>query len=296
MNKYSLFVLSIVSIFLVVSINSCTDGTTESEKKDENINTGFLFRVVVKNSSGAPVQGIRVSAYNDPSIGGFPKYQKVSGSEKAMSQSTINYALPRFSRVTLSIYEMDGMLVQQPVLNMPAEAGMYNVSLSINSNTIGTRVYKAVLRVLNDTTQALLFTDSISIVLWQPDASVSVVGYSSNSGVVETGDSLAFPHLLNLPTLTHTTEKDPTPVGEIIIPSQVVITLTDTTTKKSVTFKRTVVHGKNEFGLTWSSAVQPFALSPYLFPNIFHAVKDTSISDVVPTAFRLQQNYPNPFN
>lgn len=287
--KHSSFFASVlIVIVLLTTLNSCNENSTDNTKKLSN---DFLFKVTVKNSAGAAVQGLRVSAYSDPTIAGFPKNQKTA---KINASSMINFALPKSCLVTLSLFELDGRTIQQPIKNSLLNAGSYAVTINIMNRSAGSRVYKAVLSAKNDTSNIELFRDSIYVALWQFDPSLSVLGYTSGAGVFETNDSLSFPNVLTIPPIVRTTEKDPTPIGMFTFPSDIVITLYDSTTHKSQTHKQKVYKGKNEFELVWNPTgviIEP------LVKNIFNtATPDTGIVGTIPTEFHLYQNYPNPFN
>ena len=287
----SFFLAAIFTLFaLLTALNSCNDSTTDNTKKSSN---DFLFKVTVKNSTGALVQGLRVSAYNDPTTIGFPKKQNPKNINSA---SSLNFALSKSCVVTLSILELDGKIVQQPMKNSLLNAGMYSVTISIINKSAGARVYKALLTAMNDTTHIEFFRDSIYIALWQFDPLYSILGYTSNTGIFETGDSLSFPNVLTLPPITHTTEKDPTPVGVFTFPSDVVITLYDSTTQKYQAFVRKVNKGKNEFELVWNPTGGALIAEPLLNGTFTVATSDTVIKETVPKEMRLYQNYPNPFN
>jgi hypothetical protein len=289
-NKYFNPTAIFTVLTLLIAMNSCNENTIDSSKKSSN---DFLFKVTVKNSAGAAVQGLRLSAYNDPAAIGFPKKFKTA---KINSASSLKFALSKSSIVTLSIIELDGRILQQPIKNSLLNAGSYSVTINIMDKSAGTRVYKAVLTAKSDTTNVEFFKDSVYIALWQFDPSFSILGYTSTTGIFETTDSLSFPNVLTLPPIIRTTERDPTPVGMFTFPSDVVIVLYDSTTQKSQAYSQKVNKGKNEFELVWNPAGGGLIIEPLLKNTVTIAVPDTGINETIPKETRLYQNYPNPFN
>jgi hypothetical protein len=275
------------------SIYSCNESVSDP---GESASKDFLFRVIIINSNGQPVPGLRVSAYNDPSKGGFSNIQQFYRGNKITSQSTLNFAISNNCKVTLSLYELNGNILQQPLNNELLDMGMYAVTLSVNNTMAGTRVYKAVLRAVNDTTNIQFFTDSIFITLWQPDPMFSILGYTSNEGIFEMYDTLSFPNLLTLPPMVRTFATGPDSVGIFTFSNDIVITLSDTINGMSQTYIRSITKGKNEFELNWnpsgyfmssqSNPIQRFEISKI----------DTGNTVITPDETRLYQNYPNPFN
>jgi len=280
------FTITILSTF-----NSCKNNATDSSGTNN-----FLFQVTVKNSTGQPVQGLRISAFNRPFNFEFPKRGNNHAVNKITSTSSIKFDLAKSCRVTLSLHELSGTKKQEPISDQLLQFGAYIVALKIIDATAGTRVYKVVLTAIDDTTKAQLFKDSVYITLWQPDPSLSVLDYTSSAGTVETSDSLLFPQLLTLPVMVRTNEMGDS-LGILTFPDDVVITVTDTAAQQSEQFIKKVVEGRNEFELIWnpSPTLQATKIVPTQYFNAAKA--DTSVGPVVtPTRFRLYQNYPNPFN
>jgi hypothetical protein len=292
MRNSILFLLISFTIFILLLNVSCKDNSVNPSNSVDN---NFSVKVVVKNSNAQPMQGIRVSAYNTFYTSALSKTESVVGLEKIQSASIINYTVKNSSLVTFAIYELDGRLVQSPIINRMSQPGIYSVIFSINSSNAGTRVYKGILTAINDTTQKAMFKDSIYLTLWQPDPNYSVLGYTSNTGTFETADSLAFPNVLILPQMIKTYSTSPDPVGTFSIPQNVVFTLTDTTTLQSISYTRQVVKGQNAFDLPWTPSIIPSKV-PNKLENRISAIIDTVVPVFIPMDWKLFQNYPNPFN
>jgi len=286
----SLFI-SLTMIIVLLSL-SCKNNAVNPGNSSQCL---FSVKVVVKNSNAQPLKGIRVSAYNTFYSSVLSKIESLAGPKKIQSTSVISYAVKNSSFMTFAVYELDGRLVQSPVLNKLSRPGMYMVLFSLNSSSAGTRVYKGILTAINDTTQQVMFKDSIYLTLWQPDPHLSILGYTTSTGTFETTDSLAFPNVLMLPPMIKTVATGPDPMGIFSIPQNVVFTLTDTATFQSVSYTRQVMMGQNEFDLSWNPSTTSLRVPDNVEIRKL-AINDTLIPVVVPTEWKLYQNYPNPFN
>jgi hypothetical protein len=182
--------------------------------------------------------------------------------------------------------------VQRTVQDRVSAPGLYSVNLSLR-NSYGVRVYRCRFTAADTATGAVLFRDSIQVVLWQPDPAVAVVGFSSAGGIVESSDSLLFPSIFDLPPFIRTDATGPTPLGTFTIPDSCTITLTDTLYGRSAVYGRRITPGSNTFILTWNpSGVVPLMAGPGSDERPIPARFSTFPS----VEWRLSQNYPNPFN
>ena len=280
------------SFFILLLLDmSCRDN---SVSVGNGTNT-FLVKITVKDSRGQPVQGLAVSLYNDLGQLVLKKERSSASPSEYDANTTISFSTASSSLVTLSMYDLDGRLVDSALADKPLLAGRYNVVESLNATGIGTRVYKSVLTAVNDTSGQILFKDSIYITLWNNNPSQSIAGYTSASGTYETTDSLSFPNVLTLPPMVATNETGPAPIGVFSFPDSVVITLTDTTSSKSVSYVRQVPKGQNEFSLSWSPSANDFAISHYSPPMQGRLVVVPRNSSAAPIRWALSQNFPNPF-
>jgi hypothetical protein len=177
--------------------------------------------------------------------------------------------------------------------NYVAQPGAYRASLII-AQQVPTRVYKCHLIAQDTTSGAILFKDSIYAVLWQPDASISILGWTGTNGTFETQDTLFFPNVMALPPLVRMGLNGDS-LGTFTIKDSVTITLTDTSTNRSLQFAGTVKKGVNDIQLTWN----PIAGSPNNGAEA-RAVSSNvcQVTRVAKTTleWKLKQNFPNPFN
>ncbi|MFA6455643.1 MAG: hypothetical protein WCW40_02385 [Bacteroidota bacterium] len=295
MNKLPSFKIIFLLGALLIMMNSCTEPSSDNGAGG-GTSSAFRLQVTVKDSSGKSLHGVRVSAYNYLFPPDLMKQFGSNSARKISSSAMITYALADTYRVSLSVNELDGRTISLPVQSRMSLPGMYAVTLSVNNSFAGTRVYKAVLSAVDTAARTERFRDSIYITLWQPDAEFSVVGYTSEKGVCESNDSLLFPHLLQLPAMTRTNATGPDSVGTFTFPDIYVITLTDTLTKQSQSFVRTVGKGTNDIQLTWNSSGIGISSVQWYSGNRYFIAADSTLPSRVPTVTKLFQNYPNPFN
>ncbi len=279
----------IVTVCVLVGLFiACDQGTSPP-----TVEEAFFFRVVVKDPAGNPVPGVRVSVYPPYDVGWLPKSSIIPSPLGVNASSTLNFALAATARVSLILYDLDGATIQQLIGNQLLNPGVYAYTIALQRRE-GARVMRCRLVARDTATGNVAFRDSIYVTLWQPDAQVAVLGYTSGSGTVESRDTLAFPYILSLPPIV-VTRFDPTPVGTFFFPDSCVITLTDTATAAQVTLGRRLVRGPNEIPVTWHPVGSPAPLrqggkSPFPQPSALRSVLGNTFE------WRLYQNYPNPFN
>lgn len=280
----------IILLAFVILFSSCKDDST-SPKLDE----GFSVKITVKNSSGIPVSGLRISSWNHLSLPPLGINKSSSETyELQKSSSTIVFAVPVRSYINLILYEADRTPLDT-IVNEQKEAGLYSCTWSINAQK-PTRVYKHRMTA-KDTSGVYLFTDSSYALLWQPDAEVSILGWTQQNGTFETKDKLLFPNSLNLPPLIHTSENGPEPLRTFSIRDTVTIVLTDTATHRQMTFVENIrKDGENNIQLVWN----PTLAKEWLPKEHSIEYKQTIIrsrqSSIKNFDWKLYQNYPNPFN
>ena len=277
--------LLVAALFLA----SCDDGEIIV-----NGPPGFSFRVEVKDIDSDRVEDIRVSAWNHISID-FSPMQKGSYREKAAHPpaTMFSFSLASDATIDFSMYDLAGVLVERLIdSNLTAGAHAYEW---YTTGQIPSGVYKCHLNAHDTLTNELLFEDFVYAVLWQPDPEVSVLGFTSTTGVYETHDSLLFPNVFDLPPMIHTST-DPTPLGTFSFRDTVTIWLTDTTTGKQQMFEKIVRRGTNNITLTWDP---PAATArPVAGTQAEPSQRLINIKNVTSPLqeWRLDQNYPNPFN
>jgi hypothetical protein len=272
---------------LIILFSSCKDDSISVQRDN-----GFSVKISVKDTVGNPVAGLRISAWNHLSLP-IIRFPKSGTLEPQKSTCTIDFAIPISSEAELSVFEADGKFIET-LWHQQFEAGLYQCNWSTNKQ-LPTRVYKYRLTA-KDTSGAYIFKDSSYAVLWQPDADISILGWTSNDGAFNTTDKLLFPNTLQLPQLIFTEVFGPDSAGTFTIRDTVTIVLTDTSTHKSISFNHVIKNDiENKIDLLWNpnlakqTSTEKISFSPM--------VKKSQIKlDGVPDKFKLYQNYPNPFN
>lgn len=254
----------------------------------------FSLNISVRNSNGGPVPGLRISAWNLLSPVTQPGLLKrVSHPPTTQSVTSIAFETPVASSVDLSAFELDGTLARTIFSNDRAAPGRYSTNWIIHGQ-VPTRVFKCRFVARDTASGVVLFKDSIYAVLQQPDASISILGWTDASGTFETQDTLLFPNLLTLPPLV-CTDANGTRLGTFSITDSVLVTLSDTTAQKSHQFARIVRDGVNDIQLVWN----PTAASA-IDSETQHApqgpARQAARNSTSTLAWKLEQNAPNPFN
>ena len=279
----------IILLAFAMMFSSCKDNSISIQKDN-----GFSVKISVTDPSRNPVAGLRISAWNHLSI---PQsnliLSKMFYKNPLKSICTIDFAIPIASEAELSVFEADGKLIET-LWHKQFEAGLYQCNWSTNKQ-LPTRVYKYRLTA-KDTSGAYMFKDSSYAVLWQPDADISILGWTSHDGTYNTNDKLLFPNTLQLQKLTYTEVFGPDSLGSFAIHDTVTIVLTDTSTHKYISFTNVVKKDvENKIDLLWDPSLAK-QNTPEKIP-LAPTIKKSRIKfDGIPDKFVLYQNYPNPFN
>ena len=303
-------IIKIFSIIVMILLSSCKDNTTSPQPTK----TGFSVKITVKNSSGTPVAGLRINAWNHfPSsfLLGRQATHNVSSSIQSLhsvqAASSINFSTASIARINLSVFEFDGTPVSTLIDDI-RPAGRYSVQWN-NQAHKPPRVYYYRLIAQDTATAVPLFRDSLFAVLWHL-GDLAFLGWSSSGGTFETSDKLLFPNVLDLPTLIRTSPMGPDSLSTFVIPDTVTIALTDTVTNRQIEFDQVIKKGvANDIQLVWSPALSKQCV-PYQLPmESEHScpVISTLTQDFIATIrtnqqtevlfdWKLVQNYPNPFN
>jgi len=279
----------IVLFVLIILFSSCKDNSVSTQKDN-----GFSVKISVKNSNGNPVAGLRISSWNHLSLPvSLNNKSIISNFNPLKSTATIHFALPIKSFAELLVFETNGTLIDT-LWKQQLQPGLYSCSWSIN-NQKPTRVYKYRLTA-KDGGGAYLFRDSSYAVLWQPDADISILGWTDQNGSFETKDKLLFPNVIDLPPLIYTNVNGPDSLGIFSIRDTVTIVLSDTATHQSITFVKVINPGiENDIQLVWNTS-----LTTQNIPIEKSLTRDVIIRTISRIGklwdWKLYQNYPNPFN
>ncbi len=285
------YTLHVAVVFLTAGSISCR---SDSAGPGTDNGQSFLLKISVNNASGTPVSGLRISAWN--LIAPAPQSKGLSKAAQPntpLASSILPFGVGSLAKITLGVYELDGRLVASLATDRISVPGRYKTTLSI-VESVPTRVFKCRLIAQDTGTGAILFRDSIYAVLWQPDATQSILGWTGPDGGFETRDTLMFPNLLALPPLGQT-DATGTHVGYFTLSDSVVITITDTVTHGSQQVRSAVKKGVNTIVVVWNPA------SPSIIPDARPVSSAQPPRGVVTVAgpgavWALDQNYPNPFD
>jgi hypothetical protein len=288
------FLLFLTGLFFF----SCKDRGTNPITVDD---TNFHFKIIIKDPAGNAINGLRVSAWGVLSIDNQLYRTSISSQlnkvNKIQAATVLTFSLAKKAYVIFSVFN----LLNQEIIRLtdePKLAGLYTVSWNAQSTPsfiVPSGVYKCRLFAKSTTSDSVLFQDSIYAVLHQPDPQISVVGWTSQSGIFETTNALLFPKVLDPPALLRTNSTGPNIIGTFNYTDSVAVFLTDTTTHKQQLYYLTIGKQTNTFNLTWNPTTSPiFSIAGSL--SISSDTLGVEIPTVIPSSWNLYQNYPNPFN
>jgi hypothetical protein len=285
-------IIILCAVVFICFFSSCKNDTTSPPPASLE----FSVKITVKNQSGAPVAGLRISAYNRLSNMFPQKTKNIKGDQSfPLSTTSIRYDIATESKIFLSVFDMDNKLVTTLVNGERQHSGNYTVNFNIIA-PLPTRVYKYRLIAQDTTGGTEFFRDSLYAVMSTgPDIQQCTLGWTSQSGIYETKDSLFFPNVLKLPVLVSTDEFG-NYLGNFTIRDTVVFYLTDTVTGKGQEFRRVVTNTANDIQLVWNPTLSK-QLIPYSLPKVDRqSVIQTNPKTSVILGWKLYQNYPNPYN
>jgi len=296
MKKKNIILGAFLLFFTGLFFFSCKDkGTNPLPIED----TSFRFKVIVKDSAGIPVNGLRVSAWNILSLEGNlhkTSTQKLSKISATTFSSALQFEVPIAAQITFSVFNLRDQEIAT-LVNGQRNSGRYSVIWKTPLATFPATpsgVYKCKLVAIKTSSDSVLFQDSIYTVLHQPDPETTVLGWTSQSGIFETTDALLFPKVLDPPLFVHTDPTGPDSLGTFYYTDSVAIVLTDTVTRTQHRFNAAIGKQVNTYNLTWNPTASP---TPFIERSsiILHKAMDVH-PIAIPTSWKLYQNYPNPFN
>jgi hypothetical protein len=284
-------------ILTVLFAFSCKDNGTGPILVED---TSFRLKIIVKDAAGNPVSGLRISAWELLSIDNQLSKSSISSQlnkvNKIQAQTSFTFSLAERSYVIFSIFNiLDQEVVR--LVDAPKLAGLYKASWNAQSTPsfiVSSGVYKCRLFAKSTSSDSVLFQDSIYAVLHQPDPEVSVLGWTSQSGIFETTNVLHFPNVLDPPILLQTNSTGPEIMGTFNYIDSVALVLTDSITHNQQRINVIIGKQNNTCELTWKPTASP---TPSIVgnPPILH--KTTGVGPIsIPKTWKLYQNYPNPFN
>jgi hypothetical protein len=285
-------ILLILTIMLFAI--ACEDTVVNGRPGDDS----FLFHLDVVDSSGDPRPGLSIGVWNELSLPHFVGQSESQGN--ALSEppfvTTVTCLTPVACRANLTIFDLENNPVDT-LLDENVYAGEWTVTWSGPEEPVANGVYKCIYSAYDSDSDALLYRDSIWMVLWQPDPAVSIIGYNDSDGSFETRDSLLFPNIFELPKIPQTGEDDWNVIDSFTVLDHVHITLTDTLTGTSQEFIETVIKGRNLIKLEWASPAIPSSHGGNVNTESDRLnLMPSDPQPPIPDEFELRQNYPNPFN
>ena len=283
-------VLRLVVLFSIAAGSlSCRSDSTGPGKEAQ---APFSLTITVKDGSGTPRQGLRISASNQIT---FSSLSKRGDPAPAIPLATtmVGFEAASPAWVDLTVLDLDDHLVSSLLSHHGVNPGRYVSAMQITGQ-FPTRVYKCRLVARDTATGATILRDSIFAVFWQPDASVSILGWTGANGTLQTGDSLMFPHLLSLPALIHT-DATGTQIGTFTLSDSVVFTITDTAAQTSQVVTASIKPGANTLQIVWNPSARSMpGIRPVPIP--FYDVREVTSPEGTNFIWKLEQNYPNPFD
>jgi len=285
--------LILLAVVIILAL-SCNENSTEPVGSK-----GFSVKLKARTLGGAPLAGIRVSAWNHLSLpvavpSGFAASQRQS--VQPTPAVSFRFDLGADSRVTFNILELNDTLVSTPIDQLMA-AGVHLLQWQVPQPIVPTRVFKYRLVARDMVHDSILFEDLKYALLWQQDPSATILGWTSSDGEFQTRDSLLFPDVIPLPPLVFTDETGPDSLGTFTIRDTVTFVLTDTATNREMEFVKPINRGvENDINLIWNpAAAKPASTRAFEQPMSGSelSVRDSVVS-VLP-GWKLYQSYPNPF-
>ncbi len=241
------FFLLLFLFTAAASLNSCTTTSTEPESTSDN----SLFSISVKDGNGQPVKNLKINVWNY-----FPLSARKANFQmkvqQVMASNRVDYQLPERSFVTIALYNLDGKLSKE-LIHDTLNPGYYSILNNFEDGHFNERVHKC-LMTATAISSGIILRDSTYLVYWAPDSNAGYLGFTSDKGEFSSNDSLAFPHLFNLPAFNKTSENGPTSIGTFTLSDSIVITVTDTLTGKYMQLTKRMTAGtkSNHFGIVWA--------------------------------------------
>ncbi|MFC1572555.1 hypothetical protein ACFL6M_03045 [Candidatus Eisenbacteria bacterium] len=261
--------IRVLPLLIVVAFLSCGDEGTSPGGGDET----FQLQVVVNDASGAPIPGVRVSAWNKTPdwVAALVGYRGTPA--PAAYQSHLPDDLPRllvnmpnpFSTITtwrvylpgylsarLQLFDIEGNL-DTTLLDDQFPAGMHTRSWQIHSASHASAVYEARFSVWTSTRDTLVFEDTLYAAFYRPEieAHNGVIGFTDDNGLLVIADRLFFPGSYDLPPL-EAVDEEGVSHGAFDFSDTAVFTLVDTSTGVRQVFEERITAGSNDLKLTWA--------------------------------------------
>jgi hypothetical protein len=237
-----LLITGLILIFLYAGCDKSTEPEPES----------FNLQVSVSDTSGAPVEGLRVSVWNEILYSGNTGKFQIAGKESQADATTqIEFELPRAAYWIVTIDDLMGHSIKE--YSGTSEAGLVSLAVALE-DTIPSCVYRCFLDALESGSD-FAYHDTIYVALHRgPDPAQTAIGFTNAAGKFETTESLLFPCLFNLPSLVQTDADSPDTVGSFSYADTATIVLTDTATQTMRCYEIALSDKSNKLSVIWNPA------------------------------------------
>jgi hypothetical protein len=280
----------ILFILLSLALISCGDKATGP------VSETFSLEVQVRESSGAPVEGLTVATWN---LSGSLHQLLQDYLSKRAGATAVDLTLPQASVCWLSSYDLEGHLVQSVLAGDTLFGGEYRLVLGPNGQaTAGVEVNRYELIAKNVESGEELFRDAKYMTMAEIDHTQLETGTTDSNGRYVTQDRTIVPGLYDLPEMP-ALDGTGQPIGTFTLDDSLTIRIYDDQ-DQMMELRRAVTDARNAIQVIWDP--QPASSLGVLDspprPNGTRSQNSALArqKSAVPQAFELSQNYPNPFN
>lgn len=297
MKKY----LFIVLVFSLIS--SCNNNPVAPGN-----NNSFSLQLHVVDSNGNPVPNVNVSIhseYTSPAdTNGLVTSNSIYKVTNLEASTLIKIDIAQSCYVDLSYYNLDKQKMGTffPVFQK-WEAGThlidwipYHVDTTTNQiPVVNNQAKKLKLIASSDSLgNHILYQDSIYLMIIPDNPKVGFIGRTDSNGNLNITNKLLFPQLYNLPAIP-IMDVSGNQLGLFTYSDSTVITLSDQSFSKSISYTKVVKEGANTYTLTWSGAAPKVVTSGLdIYKQPISTVIRKITSDADSLNWKLYPCYPNP--
>jgi len=295
MGKHTYAALFSLPVLVLGAIGYLLTGCSDNTTNGPDLDTDFSVQITVQDDQGNPLQDLQVSCWNCLDITSSSSDCINPSIVTQPSQTVIQYDIVIGCLVQMYLLDLEGNHIATAV-DAIQSAGYWSVMWNAGSD-VPCGVYSCILETTDTLSSELLFSDTIYPVLWRPDPTLTVVGYTSALGSVNIADRRIFPNTYKLPVL-HATDPCGTDQGLIEFSNSVHFVITDTASTEYMTFDSTITLGENHYTVVWnpSKCGQIDTTISRTILERENSLKTIKADPIIPDEWRLRQNYPNPFN
>jgi len=269
---------------LILTLAALCVGAASCSDDDPVKPQGFAVTINVVDTTGNPVEGLRVLLLNDT-----PYMQDGFMGSKAVT--VMRFDVPQEAKVRFTIEDVEGREIRT-LLNDELVAGSHAVvwngldSAGVHQHS---GRYTAHMVATQLGTGTWMFEDRTDMLLAILDADRDPAGYTDAQGRLVLTDKTRFPHLYDLPDMTATDENGQ-PMGKITLTPLMRISIGDESGRLGMHFKKEIIEG-TVLNLVWAPTLPEPAPEIGFTP----ALIDTTNPELQ-AGFKLYPVSPNPFN